>query len=80
MKVATTYKEVWALFREAYRGVIMGGPTIGIDIGKQFGLRMVIHLDRPNAVKLLSELEVRDLPCPQVIWTNDRILIGVEPQ
>lgn len=55
-------------------------PQIGVDIGKQFGTRVVMHITVEVARKLLSELQKRDLPCPQIIYQNNRILIGADPE
>lgn len=74
MKVVSDYAEAFKLFTD-HPGVV-----VGVDIGKQFGTRIVMHIGMLMAHKLLHELQNRDLPCPQVIWYNNRILIGADPE
>lgn len=83
MKVASTYEEAFKLIEEYVPRVSIIGAArvdIGVDIGKQFGTRIIMRIDRPVAIKLLSELQKRDLPLPQVIYYAGRILIGAEPE
>lgn len=75
MRIATTYEDVLSLLRETAELQ----PTFGVDIGKQFGTRIIMHITKDTAGKLLHELRMRDLPCPQVIFTGNKILIGAEP-
>lgn len=85
MKLITTYKEAYGLLQETQPKF---GPVqkqgqwaqIGIDIGKQFGTRIVMHISHDTAFHLLRELEKRDLPCPQVIYAGRKILIGADPE
>lgn len=84
MRVATTYPEAFAFFTEARRRVIplAGGHPLkcGVDIGKQFGTRIVFTMELAMGEHLLHELQKRDLPCPQVFATPKLILIGVSPE
>lgn len=83
MKIAKDWEEAHNLINDlwaAARGQFFD-PKIGIDIGKQFGTRIIMHIDPSNAHKLLNELEKRDLDLPSVIQMNPTtILIGAEPE
>lgn len=75
MKVAGSYKEAYDILRSNVHA------AFGLDIGKQFGTRIVASIPYHIAMKLLTELEKRDLPLPSVIQINDtRVLIGADPE
>lgn len=78
MKVASTYKQARDMVLELQASP--GAARIGVDIGKQFGTRIIMHIAVPVALHLLGELESRDLPLPQVIYMSGRLLIGAEPE
>jgi hypothetical protein len=77
MKVAGSFAEARQIILDTALDV---GGKYGIDIGKQFGTRIVMEIPQFVALKLLAELEQRDLPCPQVIYVNNRVLIGADPE
>lgn len=85
MKVATNYPDALALLGQLMeateRDPIQRNKCIGIDIGRQFGTKIVMHGPLGTGRKLIFELEKRGLPCPQLIFLENpaRILIGVEP-
>lgn len=90
MKVATDFRQAHALINEvAATHLVAPGvakltfatnPLVGIDIGKQFGTRIVIWLSGTTGHQLLDELEKRDLPLPIVIQEKGRVWIGAEPE
>jgi hypothetical protein len=82
MKIALTYNEARDLIRQASqdRRNHLNQAAVAIDIGKQFGTRILMHLSEEHGIKLLNELEMRDLPLPQVMYFNRRVLIGVDPK
>ena len=78
IKQAKTYEEAFKFVTDLERISITA--DIGIDIGKQFGTRMVIRISPMMARHLLTELQKRDLPLPMVLFYEKRILIGAEPE
>lgn len=84
MKVANTYREAYGILQETQPQPFSDIRTtvfvrIGIDIGKQFGVRVIMWISHDMAYKLLRELEARDLPLPQFIFTGTAIYIGADP-
>lgn len=79
MKVADTYNDAFDFIREAEKAKVIP-VSIGVDIGKQFGTRIIMRLDPMMARKLLVELQQRDLPLPQVFYYGNQILIGADPE
>ena len=83
MKIAGSYAEALRMIDEYVPLVSVIGAqrvNIGVDIGKQFGTRIIMRIDRGTAKKLLIQLQQRDLPLPHVIYFNGQILIGAEPE
>lgn len=83
MKIAGSYIEALRMIDEYVPLVSVIGAqrvNIGVDIGKQFGTRIIMRIERGVAKKLLMELQRRDLPLPQVIYHSGQILIGAEPE
>lgn len=86
MKVCNSYEDAFKLLRDIKPPAVdLIGPAskavpIGIDIGKQFGTRIIFHMSWDQGWKLLAELQKRDLPFPSVIYHSGRVLIGAEPE
>lgn len=82
MKVAGSYAEAFEFLHEV-SGLNGLYDPVGVDIGKQFGTRIVMRMSAQMGRKLLHELQKRDLPLPQVILDEgfpNKVLIGVDPQ
>jgi hypothetical protein len=79
VKIINSYKEAYGLLQETQPKFreLQGLTQIKLDAGSaMFGVSLLFSLSHDQAFTLLRELEKRDLPLPEIIHNNNRILIG----